>query len=155
MLYFFSLRRELLGSGTFQVIDLKGLSLYGATAYIVNSRSKEKMLGLIDGLSSYELPYDIQLRNWVDTGYLKAGVTFPFLTTLSSHSDHSTIQSENSQMADRVLNAYRRLIWMDFEQTQENPMESLSKLDASYFDTQSLFFSQILSVILSSNFVNR
>jgi hypothetical protein len=86
-------------------------------------------------------------------GFAGGWFAFPFLTTLSSHSDHSVIQLANSQVTDMVLNAYRRLMWMDFEQARENPVEPLNKLDVSYFDTQSLFFGQILSVMLSPKFV--
>ncbi|MDR2788508.1 MAG: hypothetical protein LBD06_09165, partial [Candidatus Accumulibacter sp.] len=114
-----------------------------------NARSKKKILDLIDGLSSHELPYDIQLRSWIKEKRLKAGFTFPFLTTASSQADCSEIQLRKFQVRDMVMNAYRRLVWLDFEQFRENPVESLNKLDAGRFDVQSLYFSQILSVILS------
>jgi GR25 family glycosyltransferase involved in LPS biosynthesis len=148
MLWFFLLRRELSKDGTFRVLDLNGITFFGATAYVVNSRSKEKLLGLIDDLPSYELPYDIQLLKWIETGRLKAGFTFPFLTTVSSHSDRSGIQPMNTR-GTLAGNAYRRLVWMDFEQTPENPVEALNRLDASRFDRESLYFAQILSLILS------
>ncbi|MDR0379230.1 MAG: glycosyltransferase family 25 protein [Candidatus Accumulibacter sp.] len=155
MLRLFFLRRKLLRDGTIQVFDLKEGVFSGAMAYVVNARSKEKILDLIDGLSSYELPYDLQLRDWGRREMVKAGVVFPFLTTPSSHSDHSTIQPANFQVRDAAFNAYCKLMWMDFEQAQENPLGKLNELDASYFDEQSLFFGQIISVLLSPNFVSK
>ncbi|MDR0379229.1 MAG: glycosyltransferase family 25 protein [Candidatus Accumulibacter sp.] len=163
MFQFFLLRRELSRNGTFRLLDLGEIPFFGAAAYIVNARSKEKILGLIDGLSSVEFPYDIQLQNWVKSGCLKAGVAFPFLTTLSNCSGHSTIGQASGQASSRTwstssreiemaLSSYRKLIWMDFEQMQENPLGDLNKLDASCFDMQSLFFGQILSVLLSPKF---
>jgi hypothetical protein len=149
MFQFFLLRRKLSRDGSFKLLDLEGIPFYGTTAYIVNSRSKEKLLGLIDDLPSYEFPYDVQLRNWIGAKRLRAGFCFPFLTTLSNHADRSGIQPGRSP-AGLAGDAYRRLVWMDFEETRENPMGSLNELDASFFDGQALLFAQILSVILSS-----
>ncbi|MDR0379231.1 MAG: hypothetical protein LBI62_04690 [Candidatus Accumulibacter sp.] len=154
MFQFFLLRRELSRDGTFRLLDLGEIPFFGAAAYIVNARSKEKILGLIDGLSSVEFPYDIQLRNWVEAEHLKAGFTFPFLTTLSSHSDHSATRSADYQAKEVALNAYRRLVWMDSGQTRESLMESLNRFDASHFDVPSLLFGQILSMALSANLVS-
>jgi hypothetical protein len=153
MIQLFFLRRELVSRGNCQLLDLKGFRFGGTTAYTVNTRSKEKILALIDGLPSCELPYDLQLRHWINAGHLKAGFTFPFLTTLSSHADRSGIQLVNLQTEDAAQNAYCRLMWLDFEQTRNNPLEFLDRVDASYFDTQSLCFAQILSVMLSQNYV--
>jgi GR25 family glycosyltransferase involved in LPS biosynthesis len=154
MFQFFLLHRELSRDGTFRLLGLKGTPFFGAAAYIVNARSKEKILGLIDGLSSFEFPYDIQLRNWVEAEQLKAGFTFPFLTTLSSHSDHSATRSADYRAEEIALNAYRRLVWMDFRQTRESLMESLNRFDASHFDVPSLLFGQILSMALSADSVS-
>jgi GR25 family glycosyltransferase involved in LPS biosynthesis len=153
MIRFFFLRRELVSRADFQLLDLNGILFSGATAYVVNARSKEKILALIDTLPSCELPYDLQLRYWINAGHLKAGFTFPFLTTLSSHADRSGIQLANFQTEEAAQNAYRRLMWLDFEQTRDNPLEFLDRVDASYFDAQSLCFAQILSVMLSPNYV--
>jgi GR25 family glycosyltransferase involved in LPS biosynthesis len=152
MIQYFLLRRKLLDNHTFRLFDLKESYFFGATAYIVQARSKEKILRLIDGMPSYELPYDFLLRQWINEGHLKAAFTFPFLTTLSSHADQSGIQLEMEQISNTVLNAYRRLVWQDFEQVRDDPFESLNKIDANFFDTQSLCFAQILSALLSPTY---
>jgi GR25 family glycosyltransferase involved in LPS biosynthesis len=152
MIRLFLLRRERVSRGDFQLLDLNGIFFCCTTAYIVNARSKEKILALIDDLPSYELPYDLQLRHWVHTGHLKAGFAFPFLTTLSCHADHSKIQLADSQMVSVSMNAYRKLMWLDFDQTRDDPLEFLNRIDASYFDVQSLYFAQILAVMFSPKF---
>jgi GR25 family glycosyltransferase involved in LPS biosynthesis len=148
LIRFFFLRRELLKSHAFQLFDLKGI-FFGTTAYVVNARSKEKILHLIDGLPSFDLSYDIQLQQWINEERLKAAFIFPFLTTLSDYADQSGIQPEGSQIPSAALNAYRRLMWQDFERTRDNPLEFLNKIDASFFDAQSLCLAQILAVFLS------
>ncbi|MEI7611299.1 MAG: glycosyltransferase family 25 protein [Betaproteobacteria bacterium] len=155
MIRFFVRRRKMLSQGLFKLLDLKGIFFFGSTAYVINARSKEKLIGLIDGLPSLDLPYDIQLRQWIENGDIKAGLAFPFLTTVSSHADYSGIQLTDLQLTDAVCNAYRRIMWADFGHVPENPVELLSKLNASYFDTQSLYFAQILSVMLSPNFIEK
>jgi GR25 family glycosyltransferase involved in LPS biosynthesis len=149
MVYYFMLRKELLNSGTLKLIDLKEIFFASSTAYLINSGSKEKMLGLIDALPAYELPYDLQLRNWVRTGSLKAGFVFSFLTTVSGQADLSAIQMGEKRMKELASNAYRRLMWVNFEQTPENPLASLSTLDATHFDVPSLYFGQIMAAWLS------
>jgi GR25 family glycosyltransferase involved in LPS biosynthesis len=149
MFSFFLMRRNLMRDGVVKVLDLNEIPFFTTTAYVVNSRSKEKILALIDNLPSYELAYDVQLQKWVETGCLKAGFAFPFLTTVSSQGDYSTIRARREgRPMDMAVNAYRRLVWRDCEQTEENPVEALSELDAGHFDVRTLHLAQILAVLL-------
>jgi hypothetical protein len=71
---------------------------------------------------------------------------------VSNHADRSGIQLDDSQVVGVVLNAYRRLMWLDFEQARDDPFAALNRIDAKFFDAQSLCFGQILSVIFSPAF---
>lgn len=148
-------RRELLAQGAFELRDLKGLFFFGTTAYVVNARSRDRLLALIDGLPALDLPYDLQLRHWIDSGALKAGLAFPFLTTVSGHADESDIQLSDLQITDAVCNAFRRLVWADFGRVPGNPIALLDRLGDDYFDVQTLYLARIMSVMLSPNFVRK
>jgi GR25 family glycosyltransferase involved in LPS biosynthesis len=96
MMDLFVLRKKLMDEGTFQLIDLKDFLFFGTTGYLVLNRAKRKIIDLIESLRSYDAPYDIQLKQWINDGKLNAKFVFPFATTVSKLADSSGIQFGNS-----------------------------------------------------------
>ncbi|BBK41836.1 hypothetical protein STVA_18560 [Allostella vacuolata] len=146
MMNIFALRRSLLSGGQtlFRVIDLKGWSFAGATAYVVNGRSKRKLSGLLRRLRSYDCPYDLFLRDATRASLLSAYMVFPFATSLSEAADQSQIQNGLGDPAEIIWNTFRKLVWID---------RSLDDLDASLRAIETMFGdreSAILGTLLSA-----
>lgn len=97
--------------GQIQFLELHHVPYAAATSYFVNAASVAKVLDLLGEGHLETTPYDIKLRKLVNAGGLSAYVTFPFVTTLSDHSDDSGIKREDiSWMA---FNLYRRSFYVD------------------------------------------
>jgi GR25 family glycosyltransferase involved in LPS biosynthesis len=150
MIDLFCLRRNLIRDSTFDLIDLKNFSFAGTTGYLILNHAKRKILNLIETLRSYDTPYDLQLRQWIDNEKLKAKFVFPFATTVSRLSNSSTIQPEFgiNQVIGTSANAFRRLMWEDSDRVPDNPIDGLQEIEAAFIDTRTLMFSRILSVFL-------
>ena len=118
----------------------------GATAYIVNRKSKDKILGLLPRGGPYDVPYDIQIQQLVAGGKLRAFVTFPFTVALSSQADTSQIRAPNPQEAAMI--AFRRL--MCLERDIAGAAESLERAGTSMDDPEIAAFLKILAVFLST-----
>jgi hypothetical protein len=151
MINLFFLRRNLIRDSTFDLIDLKNFFFTGTTAYLILNHAKRKILDLIETLRSYDTPYDLQLRQWIDNEKLKAKFVFPFATTVSRLSDSSSIQPECgiNQVFSAPANAFRRLMWADSDRVPDSSIDGLQGNEAAFIDTRTLMFSRILSVFLS------
>jgi hypothetical protein len=103
--------RRTLAQPEVRLMNLRGYTYAGATAYIVNPRSLARLHGLLDGLTRLDRAYDLELRYFVNANQLNAFAFFPFLTTVSSAADSSQVQADQSP--DAVWNLFRRLMWMD------------------------------------------
>lgn len=108
---FFLLRQRLAQSGQLILVELGNLPFGGSTAYVVNGGAKEKLGHALAACAFLDLPYDLQLRQWVRERILCAYVAMPFLTTVSAFADMSQVQEAN--LADTVWTAFRRLIWLE------------------------------------------
>ena len=111
MANFYMLRQRLALSGGSQLIDLGNLNFAGATAYIVNHRTRRKVLQALADGSPLDLPYDLQLRKLIRSKILRGHVIVPFPTSVSAFADTSQIQETN--LADAVWTAFRRLTWLE------------------------------------------
>ena len=105
------LRQRLARSGGSQLLDLSNLNFAGTTAYIVNHRVRDKVLQALAADASLDVPYDLQLRKLIHSKTLRGHVIIPFPTTVSAFADTSQIQDTN--LADAVWTAFRRLIWLE------------------------------------------
>lgn len=89
-------------------LDLSGFAFASAAAYVVNARSKERVLSALP--DKIHRPYDLVLRDLVHAGKLRACLTFPFLTTIAEFSDN-TSQIRAPNPLDSLSNAFRRRIF--------------------------------------------
>jgi GR25 family glycosyltransferase involved in LPS biosynthesis len=143
MIELFLLRRERGGRST--LVPLRGLPFAGATAYIVNERTKQRLADLFV-TSGIQMPYDLWLRQLVYDGTLAAYATFPFVTTLSAHAESSQIQSTQNSSILGIWNAFRRLMWYDADPVRAaSPLRSVD-LEAMRADELELL-SMLASVI--------
>ena len=62
MINLLRVRRELEKKKKCIAIDLAGLSFYGATAYIINQKSKDKIISMLDQELVFDTAYDMWLR---------------------------------------------------------------------------------------------
>lgn len=94
-------------------LDLAKIPFVGATAYVVNGTSRNKLLNcLADGVP-VDTEYDVYLSNAILTGKLKAAALFPFVTTLSRHSKETQIQLGDTSTANKARDAFRRMMCLE------------------------------------------
>lgn len=105
-------RPALAAEDRIRVIDLAQVRFASAAAYVVNGRSKDRVLEALDAFGRLDIPYDIALRQLVHAGRLRACLTFPFLTTVTALSGASQIQP-GGNAADLISDAFRRLMFVD------------------------------------------
>jgi GR25 family glycosyltransferase involved in LPS biosynthesis len=153
MLALFLHRRVLKKTDEFILIDLSDLFFAGATSYIVNRKSKAIVYNTLAQQQSFDIPYDLYLRNCIRDGKLKAYSIFPFATSLSPYSDNSAIQFNHGQeyLRNFAWNSFRRLMWIGADTDAVDI--ALSKMNEDFADKETSVFSTILKTILAKEFV--
>jgi hypothetical protein len=88
--------------------SLQRIPFGGATSYIVNAASREKVAALLEAelAAGPTQPVDMALRILVNQGRLDARVTVPFLNTIAADSIHGTTIVGRSQPDDSALAFY-------------------------------------------------
>lgn len=147
MIALFLMRKRLVASGQVQALDLADMSFCGSTGYIVNRESKEKLLGLLSA-SPLDLHYDLALRTLTYAKRIKTLAIVPFATSLSHFAETTQIQPLGSLATDQVWNAFRRFFWQGRD--LDVVREALERLDAGFFDEESVVFSKIVGAMLSA-----
>jgi GR25 family glycosyltransferase involved in LPS biosynthesis len=109
-------RRRYLRDGALSVVNVSvwPIAFVGAGAYIVNKRSKEKLLNAVRPMS-VDCAYDLILREVLRTQKLTGLVTLPFLTTISETGDDSQVQGDDRMLEVMLYHAFRRLFWIGAE----------------------------------------
>jgi hypothetical protein len=79
--------------GTIVVINLRGVPFVGATSYFVNRDSIGKVADLVGTSWIGRCKHDDHINNLVQSGQVTAYAVIPFLSTRSTHSSESTIDS--------------------------------------------------------------
>lgn len=151
MVNLYWLRRELALKNESKLVPLNSIPFAGSTAYLVNGKSKEKLITLLTENPALDVPYDLTLRRLVQQSRLTGFIIFPFPTSLSSLADVSQIQgNEATKVADMAWNAFRRLVWA--EGSAGNATANLDLISDQFFDPECKAFTRILSCMLSANF---
>tara|TARA_B100000902_G_scaffold383381_1_gene422186 strand:- start:220 stop:1062 length:843 start_codon:yes stop_codon:yes gene_type:complete len=136
----------------FKIFDLKGWTFCGMSAYIVHPNAKNKIMETLNGQVMLNHLNDIYIRDKVQEGALKALTIFPFLTSVSDHAGESQVQSDEFEVAIRVINGFRKLCWNDVEVESLDPEDLVKGLDDDFFDTESEYFAQITRLMASRKF---
>jgi GR25 family glycosyltransferase involved in LPS biosynthesis len=154
MVEFFMLRKELFAQGNraWKLLKLENIAFVGATAYIVNRNSKNKLHQFLKSQVLLNIPFDLVLRNLVWSKNISAFMIFPFATTLSALADSSQIQIQQTEVIELVWNAFRRLVWLegdDLESPKNPNLQDLIKLVA---DSRSSAIGDLLTLALANKF---
>jgi GR25 family glycosyltransferase involved in LPS biosynthesis len=153
MLDLFLLRRQLVSAMQIKAVNLKEIRFAGSTAYVLNSRSKEKLLGLLKRTPVLDLPYDLALRSLIHESALNGFMTFPFATSLSEHAELSQIGGGNMEINDATWNAFRKLMWADRNIAEAT--ERLDRIGGAFLDAETVAFAKILAIMLSPKLPNK
>jgi len=127
------------------LMNMNEFPFCGSTAYVVNSRSKERMLALTD-IASLDEPYDVFLRNLIRQEKIRSRLTFPFATSLSEFADSSGVQ-EGADAQITILNAFRRFVWLDRD--VQAVSAGLDRLGDNYIDADAAVFARIIGALLT------
>jgi hypothetical protein len=113
MISLFKIKKELNKTGSVTLLDLSKIQFAGTTSYIINHKSKRKVLAMLEAFTPLEIPLDLAYRYLVNRGHLIAYAIFPFVTSVSHESEKSSIQSNDSAYTELVWNTFRRFIWSE------------------------------------------
>jgi GR25 family glycosyltransferase involved in LPS biosynthesis len=113
----YMLYRKTMHNKQIHLLNMQGMQSAGSDSYIICQRSKSKLLNLLQQIESYDVEYDMLLKQWIHEGRIKAVLAFPFLTCLSSFSDSSQITEPNKDW-----NQFRRVFSLDYEKSVENQL---------------------------------
>lgn len=150
MIEFLQLRRTLSAAAPLKLLELTHIPFAGSTAYIVNQRTKDRLLKLLPRTGPLDIPYDLYLRHMIQSGALRAYAIFPFATTVSDLALDSQIQPTDELPADAVFTAYRRLMWLNRD--IEGTRRTLDRVGSSMDDEETNAFAKILAILLSPHF---
>ena len=152
MLQLFKLRRSMLGNGILEVLETKRIEFSGATAYILNDGSKQKLLDILDTYNSLDLPYDLFLKSLILQDKLDSGFIFPFVTRLSPLSSQTQLQLDSDRLNNIAWDAFRKLMFFETKAIPDDILWDLDQIPNDFYDAQAEVFTKILRLILSENF---
>jgi GR25 family glycosyltransferase involved in LPS biosynthesis len=147
----FLLRRSLLDRRQVCLFDLSKVAFAAADAYIVKKEAKSKLLGLLDTVEAYDVPYDLLLRAWIHQKRLTAVLVFPCITSLSPLADSSN--NGNAHPTWFAWNCLRRLLALDAQHYPGDPMNFLDRVDPNHYDQETDRYAQAMRVLLARNLV--
>jgi len=151
MIELIKLRNKLTVHKQTQIINLTTINFAGASSYIINQKSINKILNLINEEIIINEPYDLYLRRLIYENKVSAFVLFPFPTTISSDAEKSQIQLSTTVMTDLIWNTFRKMIWLD--RNFEDVNKDLLNIDSSICCEESKKFGTIISACISSEFI--
>ncbi len=150
MLDLFKLKQECLKNDQLRILDLAEMNFASTAAYIVNKKSTRKVATMLNAMQQLDTPIDLTYRALVHSGQLKAYVVFPFLTSLSSRSEDSNIQSEAHAYTEAVWHGFRKLIWMDGH--VQDIQNNIRQIEAGTFSEDAKALRTLLGGTLSENY---
>jgi len=145
MLNFFLTRERLFKLKEFRLLELKDVNFFGATAYIINVKSKTKILKLLDEIKEVRLPIDEQFKEWIKEKRIAAKVILPFPITLAENAMNSDIRVIIEP--DIANHSFRRMLGFD-EDSMELGDSEIDKIHKEILDQKILRLSKIMSIQL-------
>jgi GR25 family glycosyltransferase involved in LPS biosynthesis len=135
------------------IFNTQDFEFAGATAYTVNARSKEKLLDFFRSQKTLDLPYDIVLKMLIHNGTLTSGFVFPFITSVSPHSDVSQIPATSEEKIPLLWTAFRKLVFLESSTFFPHLQEEIEALSSVPADRNALAFSALCKLLASDEFV--
>jgi hypothetical protein len=94
-------------SGNHVLLSLANIDFSATSSFFLNKTSAAKYAALISGGWASGMPLDIYMRQLVRKGQLKAYITLPFMTSISTQSVRSDIRG-NMDRSRRVFDIFRQ-----------------------------------------------
>ena len=116
------LRQKLVAQNRVRLLNPKNLIYAGATAYIINKKSKRKIYDFLKSVKNLDIPYDLFLRRLIRKSNINGYVIFPFATSLSEFSESSNIQTAATRDENLIWDMYRRMVWLEGNIAQHQPI---------------------------------
>jgi GR25 family glycosyltransferase involved in LPS biosynthesis len=151
MLLLLTYARRLRSLQKIEALDLRSIVFAGTTSYLVNPTALPKLIKLLSGIHSLDKPLDLQLRQWIHQGLIKAHVLFPFVTTVADAGLKSQISPEDTNGTDLAWNLYRRLVWWERNTQELHPL--CNRLASIHPDAESSIMGIISAALISPHFV--
>ena len=152
MFQLYMLKRELLRDNKIEVLQTQLFDFAGATAYILNHQSKSKLLKIMQKIKSFDLPYDLVLKQLILNGDISSGFIFPFVATLTGNSLNTDIQLEADELPNVVYHSFRKLMYLDTQENMANYLNDLEKIPKNFYSQEDLVFGKIISTVMSEKF---
>jgi len=150
MLELLARRRALQARQAVEILDLRDRSFAGASSYLVNPRSLEKVVDLLHGTVGLNEPVDLLLRRFIHEGALNARALFPFVTSVSDASLQSQIQTDADTGTDLAWTLFRRLMWIECRAESLYPL--CNQLSRLHPDPESSVMGVIAAALVSPYF---
>jgi GR25 family glycosyltransferase involved in LPS biosynthesis len=150
MLDLFILRKKLKSQNQIEIIDLTNHIFAGATSYLINPDSLDKILKPLKDLQSINEPFDLILRRLIHQKAIRGHALFPFATTVSNNSLNSQIQPDSTIGTDLAWTIFRKLMWA--EASPEDLYVLSNRLSSLHPDPESSIMGMIAASILSPHF---
>jgi len=149
MFQLYRLKKELLKAGKIEIFRTKIFDFAGASAYLLNDRSKLKLLEILQKLTPLDTPYDLALKMLITEDKLSSGFIFPFIATLSDESLNTSIQLDVDALPNIVYDSFRKLMFIEADCEKLN---SLQAIPNEFYGKDDLVFGKIVSTVISENF---
>jgi hypothetical protein len=124
-------RRELMAEGRRVLFNAAAEPCAGSTAYVVRGPAKRRLYEALQE-SDLSRPYDLYLRGLMHQGRFRAGLVFPFVTSVAPAGDRSQIDAADDRDVWRAtLNLFRRLMFVerDLDQCRRDAEALLANAD--------------------------
>ena len=144
---------QLARAGNFRLHDLAKIPYVGAAGYLIRNGSKRKVLAALDSLPPFELAYDVALRDLIHAGALVGRGCFPFLTAPTADADSSSIQPPRLQLREQMINAFRRLMFVDRD--LEASRRDVAALEAAHADPAAVLIGGVFATMVSGALTER
>lgn len=143
-------RNRLAQTMEFSLLNLSTLNFFGSLSYVINKRSKHRILNCLNKFLRLDANYDIALRGLFQSGELKGIALFPFITTPSVHAKMSSLSEDNTQVTDEIWIAFRNLMFLD--RNLDEVAACVSQIEKDYCDIESRIFGGIVATCVSPQF---
>ncbi|HEY8617660.1 hypothetical protein [Phenylobacterium sp.] len=122
----------------------------GASAYLVRGQANAKLREALAAAELADTPYDLALGRLAREGRIQARFAFPFLTAPSADADRSQIQSEQVDLRQATLHAFRRLMFVDRDLAASG--QEMQRLGAAHGDAGASLMGAVFAALISEAF---
>lgn len=152
MLLLYSAYKKYQATRELGVLDLQGVVFAGTMSYMVNEKSKDKVLFLLQRNGLKDVPLDLAYRTLIWKKELIAYSSFPFLSTDSDLGLSSQIQNADTQMTDFYWSSFRRLVWIGADAGAVR-QDIANRVRSDFYSIREDTLGEIIKGVMSSNFV--